>query len=81
MNVVCTFYGLYIVEKYGRRWPLVIGGFWQALWLCVFAAVGVAVPPAESRASGIVLIVAACMFIASFAATYGPMAWVVIGET
>ena len=27
------------------------------------------------------MIVAACMFIASFAMTWGPMAWVVIGET
>jgi SP family sugar:H+ symporter-like MFS transporter len=27
------------------------------------------------------MIVSACMFIASFAGTWGPMAWVVIGET
>ncbi len=76
-----TFYGLYAVEKYGRRWPLFLGALWQAAWLIVFASVGTAVDPESSRTSGIVLIVAACMFISSFAGTWGPMAWVVIGET
>ncbi|ROT36139.1 high-affinity glucose transporter ght2 [Sodiomyces alkalinus F11] len=81
VNVVMTFYGLYIVEKYGRRWPLFLGALWQAVWLCIFASVGVALPPEDNPTTGIVMIVAACMFIASFAGTWGPMAWVVIGET
>lgn len=81
VNVVTTFYGLYVVEKYGRRWPLFIGALWQAGWLLIFASVGTALPPTENPATGIVMIVSACMFIASFAGTWGPMAWVVIGET
>lgn len=81
VNVAMTFYGLYVVEKYGRRWPLFIGALWQATWLIIFASVGTAINPEESRTSGIVLIVSACMFISSFAGTWGPMAWVVIGET
>ncbi|KAM0269649.1 hypothetical protein ACHAQH_009680 [Verticillium albo-atrum] len=81
VNVVTTFYGLYVVEKYGRRWPLFIGGLWQAAWLCVFASIGVAQPPDNNSTTGIVMIVAACMFIASFAGTWGPICWVVIGET
>ncbi|KAI0009980.1 general substrate transporter [Xylariaceae sp. FL0662B] len=80
VNVAMTFYGLYIVEKYGRRWPLFLGAVWQAGWLLIFAVVGTVLPPETSKASGIVLIVSACMFIASFAGTWGPMAWVVIGE-
>ncbi|KAH0440895.1 hypothetical protein CcaCcLH18_02238 [Colletotrichum camelliae] len=80
VNVALTFYGLYVVEKYGRRWPLFIGALWQAAWLAVFASVGTAVPPDTSRTTGIVMIVSACMFIASFAGTWGPMAWCVIGE-
>lgn len=56
---------------------MLIGALWQAAWLCIFAAVGVALNPEENRTSGIVMIVAACMFIASFAMTWGPMAWVV----
>ncbi|PSN65012.1 general substrate transporter [Corynespora cassiicola Philippines] len=81
VNVVTTFPGLYIVERLGRRLPLIVGASWQAAWLCIFAAVGTARPPTEYTSSGIVMIVAACMFIASFAMTWGPFAWVVIGET
>lgn len=69
VNVAMTFYGLYVVEKFGRRWPLFLGALWQAAWLLVFASVGTALKPAESKAAGIVMIVSACMFIASFAGT------------
>lgn len=72
VNVALTFYGLYVVEKYGRRWPLFIGALWQAAWLAVFASVGTAVPPDTSRTTGIVMIVSACMFIASFAGVSVP---------
>ncbi|KJZ80124.1 hypothetical protein HIM_00838 [Hirsutella minnesotensis 3608] len=81
VNVFMTFYGLYVVEKYGRRWPLFLGALWQAVWLLVFASTGTALPPAGNSTTGIIMIVSACMFIASFAGTWGPMAWVVIGET
>lgn len=81
VNVVTTFPGLYIVERFGRRIPLIIGASWQAAWLLIFAAIGVALPPQENPVAGTVMIVAACMFIASFAMTWGPFAWVVIGET
>ncbi|CAG9956379.1 unnamed protein product [Clonostachys rosea f. rosea IK726] len=81
VNVAMTFYGLYVVERYGRRWPLFLGAIWQSVWLVVFAAVGTSLPPEDNSTSGIVMIVSACMFIASFAGTWGPMAWVVIGET
>lgn len=81
VNVATTFPGLYIVERFGRRMPLIIGAAWQACWLLIFAAIGVALPPTENDVAGTVMIVAACMFIASFAMTWGPFAWVVIGET
>jgi len=67
VNVFLTFFGLYVVEKFGRRWPLFLGALWQAAWLAVFASVGTALNPENNRAAGIVMIVAACMFIASFA--------------
>lgn len=67
MNVFLTFFGLYVVEKFGRRWPLFLGALWQAGWLAVFASVGVALNPESNRVSGIIMIFSACMFIASFA--------------
>jgi MFS transporter, SP family, sugar:H+ symporter len=80
VNVVMTFYGLYVVEKYGRRWPLFLGALWQMAWMVIFATMGTALDPKNNSTSGIVMIVSACMFIASFAGTWGPMCWVVIGE-
>ncbi|GAB1312656.1 hexose transporter hxt5 [Madurella fahalii] len=81
INVGMTFYGLYVVERYGRRWPLLIGAAWQAAWLAVFASMGTALNPENNSTSGIIMIVSASMFIASFAVTWGPICWVVIGET
>lgn len=83
VNVVMTLYGLYIVERFGRRQPLVIGAVWQAIWLLIFAMIGTLRDDSSSgtKQSGILMIISACMFIGSFAATWGPMAWVVVGET
>ncbi|EEY22411.1 high-affinity glucose transporter ght2 [Verticillium alfalfae VaMs.102] len=75
VNVVTTFYGLYVVEKYGRRWALFIGGLWQAAWLCVFASIGVAQPPDNNSTTGIVMIVFGlhvhCLFRRASLATAG----------
>lgn len=81
VNVAMTFPGLYVVEKFGRRGPLIIGALWQAAWLAVFASMGTALNPEDNTTSGIIMIVSACMFIASFAMSWGPICWVVIGET
>lgn len=81
VNVAMTIPGLYLIERLGRRKPLWFGGLWQAAWLLIFAIIGIVRPPTEHPSSGIVMIVCACMFIASFAMTWGPFIWVVIGET
>ncbi|CAE7177224.1 hypothetical protein P3342_001835 [Pyrenophora teres f. teres] len=81
VNVAMTMPGLYLIERVGRRVPLVLGGLWQAAWLLIFAIIGVALPPQDNPTAGVVMIVAACMFIASFAATWGPFVWVIIGES
>ncbi|KAF1920244.1 general substrate transporter [Ampelomyces quisqualis] len=80
VNVAMTIPGLYLIERLGRRLPLIVGGLWQAVWLLIFAIIGIVRPPTEHPSSGIVMIVAACMFIASFAMTWGPFIWVVISE-
>jgi SP family sugar:H+ symporter-like MFS transporter len=48
-------------------------------WLFVFGAVGSEEDP-NKQSVGSVMIVAACLFIASFASTWGPGVWVAIGE-
>lgn len=81
VNVAMTVPGIYMAERVGRRWPMLLGATWQTVWLLIFASVALAIDPAGSRTVGIVMIVSACMFIASFAMTWGPLGWVVVGET
>lgn len=65
VNMVMTFFGLFVVEKYGRRRPLILGACWQAAWLLAFAGMGKVEPrPPEW---GFIMIMSACMFIGSFA--------------
>ncbi|PRP89558.1 high-affinity fructose transporter ght6 [Planoprotostelium fungivorum] len=86
VNFGCTFAGLYILERFGRRWPLIIGALWMCLCLLIFASVGhfkiaLAADPTTERTSGIVLIVFTCLYIAAFSTTWAPAAYVIVGES
>ncbi|KAL4244691.1 major facilitator superfamily protein [Abortiporus biennis] len=81
VNFVCTFGGMYVMEKFGRRWPLIIGGMWQSAWLFVFAAAGTAKPPQDNKSIGTLMIVSACLFIFGYAMTWAPGVWILTGET
>ncbi|ETW76473.1 MFS sugar transporter [Heterobasidion irregulare TC 32-1] len=81
VNFVCTFGGLYVMERFGRRGPLIVGGLWQSAWLFVFAAAGTAKVPSENPGIGKLMIVSACMFIFGYAMTWAPGVWILIGET
>jgi MFS transporter, SP family, sugar:H+ symporter len=84
VNVATTFPGLYMVEKFGRRKCLSIGAAWMFMCYMVFASLGYfALENADGTNSttiGYVMIVFACLFIAAFASTWGPMAWAVTSE-
>ncbi|KAH8110120.1 general substrate transporter [Phellopilus nigrolimitatus] len=81
VNFVCTFGGLYVMERYGRRIPLIVGGIWQSGWLIIFAAAGTAKDPTTDKGIGKLMIVSACMFILGYAMTWAPGIWIIIGET
>lgn len=81
VNFGCTFLGLYVMEKFGRRIPLILGGIWQSFWLFVFAAAGTAKDPTSDQGIGKLMIVSACMFILGYASTWAPGIWILIGET
>ncbi|KAM0457358.1 hypothetical protein ACHAO4_003156 [Trichoderma viride] len=82
VNVCTTFLAVWMVDWWGRRRPLVLGALWQAACLLVFASWGTVMKYNEDLPGpSIFMIISACMFIASFAATWGPIAWLVMGET
>ncbi|GAA6015405.1 hypothetical protein JCM10207_008975 [Rhodosporidiobolus poonsookiae] len=81
VNFGCTFLGLYIMERCGRRWPLIIGGVWNFIWLLIYATAGTVKDPQEDQSIGTLMIVASCLFILGYASTWAPGIWTLVGET
>lgn len=77
VNVACTFGGLYVVQKCSRRMALIVGALWAVCCFLIYALVG---ELSDSAAAGNVLIVFTCLFIVSFATTWGPLVWAVVAE-
>lgn len=70
--------GIYMVEKLGRRKFLFYGAIFMGLCQLTVGISAVAAPAAQ--ASKTVLVVFTLLFIAGFASTWGPGAWVLIAE-
>lgn len=78
VNVCSTPISFWTVERFGRR-PLLIGGA-AGMFICelIVAAIGTAMDRNATVAK--VQIAFICIYIFFFASTWGPAAWVVIGE-
>ncbi|KAI9818980.1 MAG: High-affinity glucose transporter rgt2 [Thelocarpon impressellum] len=77
VNVVSTFPGLYMVEKWGRRPLLMFGAIGMFSSQFIVAIVGTTT---SSVVANKVLIAFVCVYIFFFACSWGPVAWVVTGE-
>lgn len=79
VNVFMTLPGMWGIERFGRR-PLLI---WGAVVMCIceflVAIIGVTIS-VHNTAGQKALVALVCIYIAAFAATWGPIAWVVVGE-
>jgi MFS family permease len=79
VNFGMTFPGLYIVEKFGRRPALIAGALWMFMCFLVFASLGhFALDDGNGNSNqgvGYAMITFACLFIAGYAMTWGPIAW------
>ncbi|OJT12164.1 hypothetical protein TRAPUB_11274 [Trametes pubescens] len=79
VNTGMTLPGMWGVEHYGRRSLLL----WGAVLMCVceflVAIIGVTIS-IEDIAGQRALIGIVCIYVGTFAATWGPVAWVVTGE-
>lgn len=84
VNFAMTFPGLYVVEKAGRRKALIAGALWMFMCFMVFSSVGHFAldrdNPPNTPGAGKAMVVFACLFIAGYAMTWGPVIWVVVGE-
>ena len=67
INFGTTFYGLYIVEHYGRRKSLIVGGLWMSAMFFIFANVGHFSldrdDPQSTESTGTAMVVIASFFI------------------
>ncbi|KAF4570079.1 hypothetical protein EYR40_009065 [Pleurotus pulmonarius] len=79
VNVFMTLPGMWGVERFGRRRLLLVGAIGMCFCEYIVAIVGVTTP-VTNLASQKVLIAFVCIYIAFFASTWGPIAWVVTGE-
>ncbi|GAA6012729.1 hypothetical protein JCM10207_005340 [Rhodosporidiobolus poonsookiae] len=79
VNVGATVPGLWAIDRFGRRSMLLVGAI--GMTVCHFIVAGTGVGISEDNQAGQKVLVAfVCIFIAFFAATWGPMPWVVTGE-
>jgi len=79
VNVGMTVPGIYGVERFGRRNLLLVGAAGMCICEFIVAIVGVTIS-SDNLAGQRVLIAFVCIYIAFFASTWGPIAWVITGE-
>ncbi|ODQ68522.1 general substrate transporter [Nadsonia fulvescens var. elongata DSM 6958] len=77
VNVVCSVPGMVGVELLGRRTLLLAGSVGMSVSQLIVAVVGSTI---DSEVSNKCLIAFSCIFIGCFAATWGPVPWVIVGE-
>ncbi|GAB1310547.1 glucose transporter [Madurella fahalii] len=80
INVVSTFPGLFVVESWGRRRLLIVGAIGMAICQLMIASFATANgdnnPPIQNK----ILIIFVAIYIFFFAASWGPVVWVVTSE-
>lgn len=87
INLSFTFVSLYLVDKFGRRSALLWGSVVGAVALYIYSILGVAAlyPHGTSHPTdtgvGNAMIFLTCLFVASFACSWGPVPWVVLSES
>lgn len=79
VNVAASFPGILAVDRAGRRPVLLVGAAVMFTGQIVVGAISKSHP--NDPTAGNVLIAFTCIFIAAFASSWGPVAWVVCGET
>ena len=79
VNVFMTLPGMWGIEKFGRRALLLYGAAVMCVCEFLVAIIGVTIS-VQNQAGQKALIALVCIYIAAFASTWGPIAWVITGE-
>jgi sugar porter (SP) family MFS transporter len=80
INMLFTIGALLILDRVGRRPPLLAGTAGMVVGLAVLGVVFLGQPAAVSQIRAVVAITALCVYIASFAVGLGPVFWLLIAE-
>jgi sugar porter (SP) family MFS transporter len=80
INAVSTIPGLIVIETWGRRKLLMIGSVGMALCQLLIASFSAAAGDHLQAEAQTILIVFCAIFIFFFAASWGPVAWVITAE-
>ena len=78
VNVVSTPISFWTIERFGRRTLLIWGAFGMVVCQFIVGIVGTATNQSKSDTSAMIAFI--CIYIFFFASTWGPGAWVVVGE-
>ncbi|KAL4767821.1 general substrate transporter [Aspergillus nidulans var. acristatus] len=84
VKVVST--GLFLligIDRFGRKWSLVGGGWAMAVFMFILGAVLVSYPPMDTDTisnASIAMIVMIYLYVISYSASWGPIPWVYISE-
>ncbi|KAB5571916.1 hypothetical protein GE09DRAFT_956866 [Coniochaeta sp. 2T2.1] len=83
VNVLSTPLSFWAIEKFGRRFLLIWGALGMIFMQFVTAIIGVTSGKPEDHDDGAVksMIAFICLYIFFFAVTWGPVPWVIIGES
>ena len=86
VNVAFTIVAIALVDRVGRKPLLIVGSFGMVVTLAVLtyvfgtAPIDAAGNPVLSNGPDIVAVIAFNVYVAFFAATWGPVVWVLLGE-
>ncbi|KAL2129048.1 hypothetical protein VTI74DRAFT_8305 [Chaetomium olivicolor] len=80
INMVSTFPGLFVVESWGRRKLLIIGAIGMAICQLFIASFATASGDNNRTTQNQILIIFVAIYIFFFAASWGPVVWVVTSE-
>lgn len=80
VNFLSTFPALFIIESWGRRKVLIVGAIAMAVCQLIIAAFTIAAGDAMKTTAHQILVVFICVDIFFFAASWGPVTWVITSE-